>query len=712
MGINKHSTINRDLSWLSFNERVLQEASDPNVPLLERLRFLGIYSNNRDEFFRVRVATIRRIFKFGKKGKSILGVDPAKLLEKIQDTVLEQQQIYERVYPELINELKKEKIFIVDEKKLNRQQQNFVRQYFESAVSAFIIPIMMDSAPKFPYLRDRMIYLAINIDKAKKEKKPRYALIEVPTDVLPRFLVIPSENGTKSVILLEDVIRFSLKKIFEIFEYDEIESYAIKITRDSELDIDTDISKSFMEKISKSVKQRNRGEPVRFEYDMEMPDALLKFIVRKIKLTSTESLIPGRRYHNFRDFINFPDLGREDLWYKKLEPVVHPDFKDQKSLLGVIRKKDILLAYPYHTYNHIIDLLREAAIDPKVISIQITLYRVAINSNIINALINAFRNGKKVLAVVELQARFDEETNIYYAQKLQEEGVDVIFGVQGLKVHSKLFLISRQEDHKVVHYAHIGTGNFNENTAKLYCDHSLLTSDKKITSEVEQLFGFYQNNYKTGNYKSLIVSPFNTRKQFTKLIEHEIKNAKEGKEAWMILKMNSLVDNNMIGMLYDASKAGVKIRMIVRGICSLIPGLPGKSDNIEVISIIDRFLEHSRIFIFCNGGENKYYISSGDWMYRNLDHRSEVAAPVYDPELQKQLRQYIVIQLNDNCKSRLINHSEADNIYVRNRKRVIRSQEEISKFYSGKSRTLKSITEYNIHSIGKYQPREENVIPK
>lgn len=688
MGINKEGLINRDLSWLSFNARVLQEAEDRSVPLLERMRFLGIFSNNLDEFFRVRVATIRRMKKFGKKGKQIIGADPSKLLEKIQQIVVWQQEKFNHLYTGIVSELEKENIFIVNEKKLNKEQQVFVKEYFERQVSTFVIPIMIDSAPKFPYLKDRMTYLAVRITKSKKEKKIKYALIEVPTDVLPRFVVLPSLEDKKYIILLDDIIRFSLKDIFSLFTYETIDSYSVKMTRDSQLDIDTDVSKSLMEKISKSVKQRSKGEPVRLVYDKAIPANFLDFILRKIKLRESECLIPGGRYHNYKDFINFPRIGRKDLWNQTLAPSEHPGFKGQKSLLNVIRKKDVLISYPYHTFNHIIDILREAAIDPKVLSIKITLYRVANNSSIVNALINAVRNGKQVTAVVELHARFDEEINIFYSSKLQEEGVEVIFGVPGLKVHSKLFLITQHEENKIINYAHIGTGNFNENTAKTYCDHALLTVDKTITNEVEKLFGFYLNNYKAGTYNHLIVSPFNTRKRFSSLIANEIRNANEGKDAWMILKMNSFVDKEMIEKLYEASNAGVKIKLIVRGICSLVPGIKGKSENIESISIVDTFLEHSRIYIFCHGGNNKFYLASGDWMYRNLDYRSEVAVPINDPDLQEELRKYIAIQLRDNCKARLLNSIQGENVYVRSSgKTPIRSQYEIQKWLSTKHYT-------------------------
>ena len=686
MSINKEWLINRDLSWLSFNARVLQEAQDSSVPLMERIRFLGIYSNNRDEFYRVRVATIKRMIPFGKKAKEIIGADPIKLLEKIQEIVHQQQHIFDQLYSDILVELRKEGICIVDETKLDKIQQHFVKEYFDHRVLPFLIPIMLDSAPKFPYLKDRMLYLAVKIVSRKRSKKTRYSLIEIPTDSLPRFIVLPSSNENKYVILLEDIIRYSLKNIFSIFEHDEIDSYTVKLTRDAELDIDTDISKSFMEKISRSVKQRIKGEPVRLVYDGKIPNSLLAYILQKIKLKETEYLMAGGRYHNFKDFISFPRIGRKELYYKNPPQLEHPRLSGQKSMLNAIRQKDILLAYPYNTFNHIIDILREAAIDPNVSSIYITLYRVSNHSNIINVLVNAVRNGKRVVAVVELQARFDEEINIFYANKLQEEGVEVIFGVQGLKVHSKLFLITRKASDKVVQYAHIGTGNFNENTAKTYCDHSLLTADKSITQEVEKLFGFYSNNYKTGNYKHLIVSPFNTRKKFRTLITKEIRNAQEGKSAWMILKMNSFVDNEMIEKLYEASNAGVKIQIIVRGICSLVPGIKGKSENINVISIVDRYLEHSRIYVFCNDDDNKFFLSSGDWMYRNLDHRSEVTVPVYDKDLKAELKHYLSIQLNDNVKARLLNDPEEENKYVETKGKRTRSQEEIFKWLTLKKK--------------------------
>lgn len=669
--------INRDISWLSFNERVLQEAEDDRVPLLERLRFLGINSSNRDEFFRVRVATIRRMVHFGRKGQELLGYPPKKLLKQIQETVLRQQKRFEQAYVRLIRELESEDISIINEKQLNKTQGEFVRRYFKEYVQPYIVPIMINAAPSFPYLKDKSIYLAIKFSSRRKDFKSTYALVEVPTDVVSRFVVLPTEGKMVRLILLDDVIRFCLDEIFPIVRYDIARAYTIKITRDAELDIDSDVSKSWMEKVEKSVKQRKRGMPVRLIYDNTIPKDLLSFILRKIKLNRSEQLTPGGRYHNFKDFIQFPNVGRPQLRYRQHAPIDHPDFNGQRSLFEVIRRKDVLLSYPHHSFSHIIDLLREASIDPKVQSIHITLYRAANDSSVVNALINAVKNGKDVTAVVELQARFDEETNIRHANRLQEEGAHVIFGVPGLKVHSKLFLISRRESGQTVHYAHIGTGNFNEKTSRLYTDHALLTSDKRITREVERLFTFYHDNYKTGHYKNLVVSPFNTRKRFIKMIDQEIDHAKAGEPAWIMLKMNSLSDREMIERLYTAGKAGVKIWLIIRGVCSLVPDHPDWQENIRVISIVDRFLEHSRIFVFCNGGDERYFLSSGDWMYRNLDHRSEVAVPIYDRDIQQQLIKYLELQLNDNIKGRLLDSRLSNQYHDGDPKRRHRSQEEI-----------------------------------
>lgn len=648
--------VNRDISWLAFNDRVLQEANDPDVPLLERLKFLGIVSSNRDEFFRVRVATIKRMIRLGKKAMHMTGEDPVSLLERIQEIIIRQQDHFDETYRNILRELELHGVFMLNEKQLTSTQSAFVRDYFRTKVQPELVPILLDNAPSFPYLKDRSIYFVVVMHR--KDMRPRHALVEIPTDTVSRFLVLP--EGEKYIMLLDDVIRHCLDDLFFNFDYDRIEAFTIKLTRDAELDIEQDVTKSLVKKVAESIKRRKKGQPTRFIYDEEMSDETLNYLLKRISFGKEDQPVAGGRYHNFIDFIKFPAINKPELRYKNPVPLSHPDLKPRTSLLKVIRKKDILLSFPYQSYHHLIDVLREASIDPKVKSIQITLYRVADNSTIVNALVNAIRNGKQVTAVVELQARFDEENNIRWANKLNDEGAKIIYGVPGLKMHSKLFLISRMENGKEMLYAHVGTGNFNEKTATLYCDYSLLTCDKRVTDEVAKVFQFYNDNYKTGHYKNLIVSPFFTRKRFLAMIQHEIDAAKEGKEAWIMLKLNSLTDPEMIRKLYDASCAGVKLRLIVRSICSLVPGIEGLSENIEVISIVDKYLEHARVLIFCHGGDNKYYLSSADWMQRNIDFRSEVSVPVYDPAIQRQLKDMLEIQWSDNTKARIINSTQSN----------------------------------------------------
>lgn len=674
---NKVVLINRELSWLAFNERVLQEAEDETVPLIERIKFLGIYSNNRDEFFRVRVATLKRVVKHQKKATEVIGEDPQRLLDKIQKIVVEQQNKFEFTYQVILKELDRNNISIINEKQLNSRQKIFVADYFRERVMPTLFPIMLDNVAPFPYMRDRSGYLIIKLTNKNPRKKNIYALLEIPTDSLSRFVVLPKEKERNFIILLDDVIRFNLDQVFSNFEYDYIDAFNIKLTRDAEIDIDNDLSKSFVEKISKGLKERKKGLPVRLVYDSTISPDLLDFIMKKIKFKKDDHPIPGGRYHNFKDFISFPNVGRPDLSYKKIVPLKHPDLKDQPTLFKIIKRKDILITYPYQSFDHLIDLLREASIDPKVKSIKITLYRVAKNSSIVKALINALKNGKQVTAVVELQARFDEEANIYWANKLQEEGAKVIYGVPGLKVHSKMFIISRKENNAYVDYAHIGTGNFNGDTARIYTDHSLLTADKRITEEVEKVFTFYGDNLKTGAYNHLLVSPFFMRKEFVKLINREIKNANQHKEAYIILKLNNLVDIEMIKKLYEASNQGVKIKLIIRGICSLVPGVKGMSENIEAISVVDKFLEHSRLFIFCNNGNEKYFLSSADWMTRNLDHRSEVAVPIYDENIQSHLREIIDTLWSDNMKARILGIKQNNEYRVLKSDVHVRAQDKI-----------------------------------
>jgi len=666
--------IPKEISWLSFNERVLQEAENKEVPLLERLKFLGIYSNNLDEYFRVRVATLKRLTYYN-NAKEILGYDPRKTLKKIQKIVLSQNQVFEKIYSDIIKELAKNKIHIINEQQLDKAQSDFVAEFFHSEVRTRLMPFMIEPESNLPNLTDDAIYLAILLRK-KKSNKRKYALLEIPSDVLPRFIVLPDRDNEKYLIFLDDVIRFGLKEVFVVFDFDEITAFTIKLTKDAEIEIADDYIASYIDKLSRSLQQRKKGTPVRFIYDREMPADLLKTITKKLKLGPDDVIIPGNRYHNFKDFMNFPNLGRKKLYYEPLVPIQHKDITPGKSILSAIQKKDIMLFFPYHPFDHFIDLLREASIDPYVTSIQITLYRLARNSSVINALMNAVRNGKSVTTVVELQARFDEEANILWGNKLMNEGVKVIYGVPGLKVHAKLCLITRVKDEVTRKYAAIGTGNFNEDTARIYTDHLLLTCEKKITNEVQKVFNFFHANYIKENYYHLVLSPFHLRNKMILLIENEIKNAKARKKAYMWLKLNNITDREIIDKLYEASQAGVEIRMIIRGMFSIVAGVKGLSENIQAIGIVDRFLEHTRFMIFCNGGDEEIYISSADLMTRNLDHRIEVTCPVFDENIKKHLKKVFEIQWKDNTKARIIDPA-LSNKFVTNDKKKINSQTEI-----------------------------------
>ena len=666
--------IPKEISWLSFNERVLQEAENKEVPLLERLKFLGIYSNNLDEYFRVRVATLKRLTYYN-NAREILGYDPRKTLKKIQKIVLSQNQVFEKIYSDIIKELAKNKIHIINEQQLDKAQSDFIAEFFHSEVRTRLMPFMIEPESNLPNLTDDAIYLAILLRK-KKSNKRKYALLEIPSDVLPRFIVLPDRDNEKYLIFLDDVIRFGLKEVFVVFDFDEITAFTIKLTKDAEIEIADDYIASYIDKLSRSLQQRKKGTPVRFIYDREMPADLLKTITKKLKLGPDDVIIPGNRYHNFKDFMNFPNLGRKKLYYEPLVPIQHKDITPGKSILSAIQKKDIMLFFPYHPFDHFIDLLREASIDPYVTSIQITLYRLARNSSVINALMNAVRNGKSVTTVVELQARFDEEANILWGNKLMNEGVKVIYGVPGLKVHAKLCLITRVKDEVTRKYAAIGTGNFNEDTARIYTDHLLLTCEKKITNEVQKVFNFFHANYIKENYYHLVLSPFHLRNKMILLIENEIKNAKARKKAYIWLKLNNITDREIIDKLYEASQAGVEIRMIIRGMFSIVAGVKGLSENIQAIGIVDRFLEHTRFMIFCNGGDEEIYISSADLMTRNLDHRIEVTCPVFDENIKKHLKKVFEIQWKDNTKARILDPA-LSNKFVTNDKKKINSQTEI-----------------------------------
>lgn len=651
----ENTYIDREISWLSFNDRVLQEAADKRTPLIERIKFLGIFSSNLDEFFRVRVANLKRLITTGKKAKTAFDGDPKVINNIIQQIVINQQEVFDDIYCDILKELEKNKIHIINESQLSEGQEKFVLEYFHQKVRPVLFPIMIENLAHFPILKEKSIYLAAIMMKKATSPASKHAIIEVPTDSISRFLVLPPENSETYIILIDDIIRAGLKNIFSMFECKVFEAYEFKLTRDAEIEIDEDITTSFFEKISKGVKQRHKGQPVRFVYDEKIPADYLKLLLKKNNLSPTvDALLPGSRYHNFKDFMEFPSVGTPGLKYTPMPPLGHTDFVNQPSLINTIAQKDILLHYPYQSFHYFIDLLREASIDPKVTSIKITLYRVAKNSNVVHSLINAVRNGKSVTVIMELQARFDEEANLYWTNRLREEGARIIHGVPNLKVHAKLCLITRTEKTVPVNYAVISTGNFNEQTARVYSDMTLFTAHKGIVADVRKVFDFFEKNFKISTYSHLLVAPFYLRKKLISMINTEITNAKKGKEAYIILKLNSLVDRAMIDKLYNASAAGVKIKLIVRGICSLIPGVKGQSENITNISIVDRFLEHTRIFIFCNGGKENMFIASADWMTRNLDRRVEVACPIYDESIRKEIKDFLEIQFKDNTKAREI----------------------------------------------------------
>jgi polyphosphate kinase len=667
--------IPKEISWLSFNERVLQESENRDVPLIERFKFLGIYSNNLDEYFRVRVATLKRLSIFGVRSKNILGYNPKATLKKIQEIVISQNTKFEKNYTKLLKELANHKVFIINETQMNPEQVDFVVNYFHKEVRNRLMPFMIEKDAPLPNLTDDAIYLAVHLSK-KDSLKNRYALLEVPTGILPRFIQLPGKNDEKYIIFLDDIIRFGLKDIFFIFDFDEISAYTIKLTKDAEFEITDDISESYIDKLSKSLQQRKKGTPVRFIYDRCIPPDLLKIIIRKMNIGNDDVVIPSNRYHNFKDFMKFPHLGIKQFYNEELVAVPHRDIHQGKSILSVLKKKDIMLHFPYHPFDHFIDMLREASIDPSVISIQITLYRLARNSSVINALLNAVRNGKQVTTVVELQARFDEEANINWGNKLLDEGVKVIYGVPGLKVHSKLCLITRIKGDVTERYAAVGTGNFNEDTARIYTDLLLLTTNKKITNEVFKAFNFFSVNYKKDNFYHLVLSPFFLRNKVSQMIENEIKNAAEGKKAYIYMKLNNLTDKEIIDQLYEASCAGVKIKLIVRGMLSLVPGVPKQSENIKAIGIVDRYLEHSRYLIFCNGGSEEIYFSSADLMPRNLDHRIEVTCPVFDRNIRAEIRKIFDIQWKDNVKARILDENQS-NEFVKPGKTRNQSQIEV-----------------------------------
>ncbi|MDX3774087.1 polyphosphate kinase 1 [Chromatiaceae bacterium AAb-1] len=674
----------KELSWLSFNGRVLQEAADERNPPIERLRFLGIYSNNMDEFFRVRVADVKRRILL-KKYQTAEAEDAEQLLQQIQQQVLELGERFNSIYLSIQLELRKHNIELIDNFKLTELQSIWIKDYFRSEVKRHISPMILsgDEVKLARNLEDNTTYLMVEITG---NSKPEYAIVEVPTKELSRFIELPvhlntrKKNGhyRRQILLLDDVIVHCLADLFAgFFEFDSIQAYSLKLTRDAEYNISESLDQSLLDKMSKGIRQRLKSEPVRLVYDSGMPEQMLKVLNKQLGTGSADSLIPGGRYRNFKDFISFPNIGHASLEYPALPPLKSPDFEQHTTTFDAIRSSDILLYYPYHNFGYFTEWVRQASFDPKVSSIKMTMYRVAKHSRVIHSLLDAVRNGKKVTVVVELKARFDEENNINWARKMTEAGIQVVFGQTTLKIHSKLCLITRHEKGGSVRYGHIGTGNFNEKTARIYTDISLFTCHPEVTAEIEQVFEFIEYSYRPFVFNHLIVSPTWSRPRLMQLIQREIDFAVSGRKAEILLKVNNLVDNDIVNLLYRASQAGVKIRMIIRGMCSLIPGIPGKSQNIKVISVLDRFLEHARIYVFHNGGETDLYLSSADWMTRNIDQRVEVGVPIYDTKIKQQILATLDIQWRDNVKARIIDAQQTNAYVKRGNKRSIRSQQQI-----------------------------------
>jgi len=680
--MSKPNFVQRDISWLAFNARVLQEANDETVPLKERIRFLGIFSNNMDEFFRVRVATLKRMeeYETGKKRLQMhMEETPSLVLNEIQHVVLKQQNEFDRIWEDIQLQLKKQHIYLKTDKQLSASQKDFVIDYFEKNVRANIIPLMIESLPELPYLRDKSIYLGVVMQKHDSAYKQQYALIEIPSKALGRFLQLPTSKKETHIILLEDIIRVNLPFIFSYFGFDHFDAHIFKVTKDAEIDLDADVSTSLVEKMQKGLKNRRKGKPVRFVYDKAMNSGLLNYLIKKLKLDRKSSIIPGGRIHNFKHFMDFPDVFTDRS--RKMQPIPHPALQKAIRVTDVIDKRDILLHFPYHSFSAIIDLLREAAIDPDVRSIKITAYRLASDSKVVNALVNAARNGKQVEVMLELKARFDEEANLEWKNVLEDEGVKVIIGIPNMKVHAKVCIIKKRRGNKTIQYGFVSTGNLNEKTSNFYGDHCLLTSNRGIMADINRIFHYLENPVLHAQSlvecKTLMVSPVGMRKSLIQLIDFEIREAKKGRPSGITLKLNSLSDISLVEKLNQAAQSGVKVNLIIRGIYSAKLGQKKKKTAIHAVSIVDEFLEHARVLIFYNAGNERMYISSADWMVRNLDHRIEAACPINDPELKRELQEILDFQLSDNIKARILDEDFENNYVNSHSPEKVRAQQDI-----------------------------------
>lgn len=680
--MDKVKLLNREISWLSFNYRVLQEAKDPSVPLLERLKFLAIYSSNLNEFFSVRIASLRSLIKLNKETLDELKFDPSKLLKQIHNIILDHQNEFGKIYrKQILPELAQNNIYLLDNDQLNTTQKSFIDEYFDSYVQQYIQPILLVKNKINPFLQNGKLYLAVKLkgksSKKVKNARHRYAILKIPTDHLPRFVKIPEKNKS-TIVYLDDIIRNNLSKTFP--GYDVIDSYSIKMSRDAELYITDEFSGNLLEKLRKSLTKRNIGAPIRVLYDSKMPKNMLEFLKAALNLRK-EDLVEGAKYHNFSDFFDFPQSENKSLYYQEYKPLRINEIDKSENIFKLIKKKDILIHFPYQTYNHVIEFLEAAAEDKNTTCIKITQYRVAKNSAVIKSLKKAVQNGKRVIVFVEVKARFDEESNFQWAAEMESSGIKVLYSFPGLKVHSKLALVTRIENDEIKNYCYLATGNFNEKTARVYTDFGLLTANPEITDEADKVFDHLEGRLKKYKFNTLLVGQFNMRKRFNQLIDNEIELANESKKAEITIKINNLEDKKIIKRLYEASQAGVKINLLVRGICCLVPNKKGLSENIKVYSIVDRFLEHSRVFIFHNGGNELIFAGSADWMKRNLSRRIEVVFPIIDPNLKREIKNIIGIQFSDNLKTRIIDEAASNKYKSDGSKQKVRSQEAIYNYY-------------------------------
>jgi len=676
--------IPRDISWLRFNERVLQEAADESVPLSERIKFLGIFSNNMDEFFRVRVAGLKRALLVDEKeAKQIFFEKPQLILDEVNEQVITLQKKFDHIWHKIQKQMAKQKVFIRTATQLDAKQQKFIDHYFEEIVEPHVIPLMLDETQNMPYMRDKSLYLGIAMRKTDKPDEPKFAVIENPSKQVGRFVILPAPKHEKHVILLEDIIKFKLPYIFSYFGYDMYSAHAFKITKDAEFDLDSDVNTSLVEKIAKGIKNRRKGKPTRFVFDKDMDPFLVELLKKKLNLSKKDSIIPGQKIHNFKHFMDFPKVFKSEHPPAERDSFDHPDFDGKQRISDVIVKKDVLLSFPYHTFHPLVNLLREAAIDPDVKSIYITIYRMAENSKIANALVNASRNGKEVTVMLELRARFDEEQNLHWKERFEMEGITVLLGIPDKKVHAKLCIIKKRVQKKTIQYGFVSTGNFNEKTARIYGDYCLMTSNRVIMADINKIFKALRKPntdifQSPPSCKNLLVCPTNMQKALLELVDLEIAEAQAGRKAHMIIKINSLSDKLLIKKLYEAASAGVKVDMIVRGIYCAVNQKHFKQP-IHAISIIDEYLEHARVMYFHAGGKELVYISSADWMTRNMDHRVETAIRIIDKKIKSELIDMLHIQLKDNVKARILDNN-LSNHYVSNDEDPWRSQVELYKY--------------------------------